>query len=303
MYHYSAFNLGISSPLELPLMPVAENGTDVVITLGSCDPQAGPPPAMDHAFHVTPRFATLDYAGVGTLTVRDGRKLCVRLLPGADESRLPGLLTGAALAVLLYQRGLLVLKASAVAVNGAAVVLMAGSGRGKSTLAAKLCQQGHRLLADDITAIDISKGPPRVIPAAPLLKLDPQIAAALGLAHVSVPGVSGNEGKEVFLVENSFAATPTPIGAVYHLFPGSDNNIGYIPLQAGLTAVSYHSYPGCLLQPSTLDHLRQYSRLVGAVPVCELTRRGSLDELAEQAQMIVDHVAAHQQNHGRRRLV
>jgi hypothetical protein len=289
VYYYSAFNLCIASHIELPFLPPADYGGDVMISLAPRDPHAGPPPEMAQAFHVTPRLATLDYASLGTLTVRGGRELRVTLLPAADESRLPGYLIATALAVLLYQRGLLVLQASAVAVAGVAAVFMAGSGGGKSTLAAKLHQQGHGLLAEDITAIDMRSGKPHVIPAAPLLQLDGQSAAALGIAEAGSNDAS--QGKRVRLIEHGFARSPTPLRTIYHLQPGTDNNIGYIPLPAGLTALSYHSYPTCLMQPSSQEHLRQCSRLVGAVMICELTRRCELADLGEQAQMIEDHLA------------
>lgn len=291
MYSYCAYNLGISSEVELPHLPPGSSRGDVYIRLAGTDPLAGPPPYMDTAYHVTPRLATLDYAGLGRLVVRDGREITIRLLPGADESPLPFCITGTALAILLYQRGLLVLQASAVMIGGKAVVLMAGRGAGKSALAARLCHQGHSLLADDITAIDLQPRQPVVIPATPTLLLDATTVAALGqdpahlhLLHPATP-------KFVSKVERGFAQAPVPLSVVYGIQTRRDNNIGHIPLQAGLSAIIRHSYPDCLLQPGGIDHLRQCSRLVGAVAVCELSRRLDTAELPELAQMVEGHVA------------
>lgn len=302
MYHYSAFNLRISSPIELPWLPPADDGADIIISFAPRDPHAGPPPAMEHAFHVTPRVGLLDYAELGRLTLVEGRELRVALLPHADESRLPEYIMGPALAVLLYQRGLLVLRASAVGIGGAAILFLAGSGGGKSTLAAKLYQRGHELLAEDVAAVDMSGSFPRLIPAPPMLQLDASTAASLSLAQSPARLGRPQPAKGVSLVEQLPAAA-TPLGAVYALRKGEQNGISFLPLQAGLAAVAHHSYPACLLLPSSRDYLRLCSRLVGAVPVCQFTRRYDLGELAEQAGMLEEHLQAQLQLRGGSSLV
>lgn len=280
MYHHRVYNLGVSSEIELPYFPQAPAGGDVVIRLCPPDTHAGPPPNMRQMFHVTPRLATLSYAGLGTLVVRDGRAIDVRLLPDADTTHLALYLAGIAMAVLLYQRGLLVLRASAVAVGCRAVVLIAGPLEGESALAAALCRQGHTLLADGITAIDMAAGHPMLIPA-------------LTYEHVSSPLPVHPAGeKPEGLRMYTRAETMVPLQVIYDIQPGDDNNIAYIPLQAGLAAISRHSYPTCLLQPGGIEHLRLCSRLVGAVAVCELTQGPSLDDLPELTQMIEGHVTS-----------
>lgn len=291
MYSYCAFSLSISSTIELPQLPPATAGGDVHIRLAPRDPRAGPPPDMPYAYHVTPRLATLDYAGLGTLVVSGGRAITARLLPEADERRLPPLITGAALAILLYQRGLVALQASAVAIHGRAVVLMAAGGQGVAALAAELHRNGHAPLADEITAIDLRARQPVVIPAAPTLLRDARAAAAPGRDPAAPRPLPYNSQELVGQAGPRGACAPVPLAVVYDLHTRGDNNIGYIPLQAGLTAVTRHSYPDCLLQPGGIDHLRQCSRLVGAVAVCELARRLDSGDLPELAQMIESHVA------------
>jgi hypothetical protein len=287
VYYYRAYCLNISSEIELTHLPPAEAGGDVMICRTPSDSQAGPPPKMSTAFHVTPRLATLAYAGLGTLTVRGGREILVTPLPDADESQLPHRLTGEAMAVLLYQRGLLVLQASAVAIGGVAAVFIAGRGGDKSSIAARLVQRGHQLLADEFVAVDLLAGQPVVI-RGPALDAG-SLAAQLDEREVG-------QGADHALLSSGCLGcaprleAPVPLRAVYYLQPGFDNNIVYQPLKAGLTAVMYHSYPPCLIQPGGLQHLQQCSRLVGAVPVCELTRRPGSDEFTEVAELVERHL-------------
>ncbi len=292
VFCYYAYNLRISSPVELPHLPHAPSGDDILIKLMLPDANAGPPPGMAYAFHVTPRMATLDYAELGTLTVREGRTIEVTLRPGAREELLPYYLTGEAMAALLYQRGLLVFQASAIAIQGMAVVFLAGRGGGKSVLAAKLHQEGHTLLAEDVTAIDLRAGRPLVIPAAPMLRLDQKSVAALGCEPAWRLTAQFQTEKAVSVVERGFADAPAPLRVVYHLQAGAENMIGHSSILAGVTTVRYHSYPDCLLQPGGIDHLQRCSTLASTVPVCTITYRQDLQALPELVEMIERHMVS-----------
>jgi hypothetical protein len=97
------------------------------------------------------------------------RSLAVGRLPATS------LLVGPALPLLLFARGVLCLLASAVAHAGGAVLFLGDSGRGKSTLAARL---GLRRLADDIVPCATLGGMPQALPRFPQLKLpwqDPKV--------------------------------------------------------------------------------------------------------------------------------
>ncbi|PYG00673.1 hypothetical protein SAMN05216184_103246 [Georgenia satyanarayanai] len=78
----------------------------------------------------------------------------VRSVDGSDEGMASVLTTGASLAFQLYQRGHLVLHASAVEVGGSAWGFVGRSGMGKSTMAALLCGDGGALITDDVLRLD-----------------------------------------------------------------------------------------------------------------------------------------------------
>lgn len=75
--------------------------------------------------------------------------------PAADPALVGMLVTGAMTAFLLTMRGTPVLHASAVEREGRALAFVAGSGEGKSTLAALCCRAGARLVSDDTLALDL----------------------------------------------------------------------------------------------------------------------------------------------------
>lgn len=69
---------------------------------------------------------------------------------GAERDLLSVMLSGTLMATLLTLMGRTVLHASAVQRDGRAVALVGNSGAGKSTLAAMCCNEGGRLVSDDV---------------------------------------------------------------------------------------------------------------------------------------------------------
>lgn len=92
--------------------------------------------------------------GVGEFVVTGGCEIRVAATPGAFPESIEAARQGPARRFLLQQRGLIVLHAAAVRLGHRAVALLGSSGSGKSTLAAALLARGHRLMAEDILAVE-----------------------------------------------------------------------------------------------------------------------------------------------------
>ena len=136
-YFYKAYGLRIHSDLWLSdLIPSPPGKSDVRIRLGRLDEsfllaelKGG---ITRSGYGTTARASTeavtFHWRGVGTALVRGGRDVIVEPDPGIDERDLSPYLNGSILAVLLHQRGLLVLHASAVVLNGQAVRILRRQG-------------------------------------------------------------------------------------------------------------------------------------------------------------------------------
>ncbi|MGA2756750.1 MAG: hypothetical protein ABSF58_05305 [Solirubrobacteraceae bacterium] len=97
----------------------------------------------------------MESAGHVTMVVsEDG--LSIRCAPagGGSDSGWPALVTAQALPLAATLRGLEVFHASAVSLDGRALLFCASRGGGKSSLAAQLVLRGAGLLSDDAVAID-----------------------------------------------------------------------------------------------------------------------------------------------------
>ena len=80
----------------------------------------------------------------------------IRITPGhlSSSQVIRSLLFGPAMAALLFQRGIVVMRGATIQIGNNAMLIIGRSGVGKSTLAAKLISRGHKIIADDIAPID-----------------------------------------------------------------------------------------------------------------------------------------------------
>jgi hypothetical protein len=299
MHHYVAYGLSIHSALPLPeLQASAEATADVVVRREKIDRL---PPGTDPGktyFHVTPQEAYFLWEGVGAFLVRGGREVLVDPIAGAEERviRLP--LLGAVLAVLLHQRGFLVLHASAVAVEGGGVAFLGAKGWGKSTMAAALYARGHCLIADDVVALDVDgAGDPMLLPGFPQLKLWPEAAASsMGDDPESLPRLHPQVEKRSRRITDGFSQQRFPLRRIYLLAESPTPAIEPLPPREAILQLISHSYSSRfgkqLLQGrEAASHFRQCARLTGQLPVCWLKRHLSLEALPALARMVEEDLS------------
>lgn len=169
--HYIAYGLRWDSAIVLPFAtsPTPAGVPDVVVRLGTTPsdmPRRGGTP---HAFQAVPGAALLAVEGIARYYITPSE--IVAHTEGGDERDIAAFLIGPALAALLQMRGVVTLHAAAVEMGEKAVLLLGGSGAGKSALAAALVRRGHALLADDVSGLEAANGAILVPPAFPALRL------------------------------------------------------------------------------------------------------------------------------------
>ncbi len=220
VYRYTAYGITFEVPFRCRGLTAAEPGTpaEVVVREGTVARALDGPVASDRRWDIAPgRFLLRGGRRAGRFLVRDG-SVIVERNPGAEEDVVARCFTEDVLPVLLRQRGLLVLHANA-AVTPRGVVAIAGeSGAGKSTTLAALLQRGCAMLADDITALDLTAdGHLEVRPGVGRVSLTE--AAVDGLGYRFHPGLdrSWRPTKSALATGESMACHPGRLSAVYVL--------------------------------------------------------------------------------------
>lgn len=188
-------DIEIPNPVSAPSGP----GYDVLIRLGAVNGYADAVPCGDGITAVTPDGRVLlDVPDAGRFLIEDGERITVEpVSPAVRTADLLVYLLGTAFGALLMQRGIIPLHATTVRVGTRAVALCGESGAGKSTLGRALVEQGHALVADDVTPVrDIGVGgaPPLCLPLVPFIKLWEESLQAFGGAddHLGAirPGIA-----------------------------------------------------------------------------------------------------------------
>lgn len=293
---YSAYGLNIHSALPLPELLPVEAAADVVIEYGRLEM-----PRFEDTYYiirVDGDVISLFMEDVGAVQVQAGCKIVIDPLPGAEELGFRFLVTGMAMGLLLYQRGVFTLHASAVAMGDKAIGFVGAKGMGKSTTAAALFQQGYPIVTDDLLVLDLAGRQDEVFvrPGYPHLKLWPEsIAATLKDNPDTLSRVHPEATKRVRLTTQGFSKTFLPLRCIYVLDsgPGSEMTITSLPDGEACIELIRHSYAVRMLQQrgATPDHLQQCASLIKRVPIRRLNRANTLSRLEDLVACIESDVA------------
>lgn len=298
MFFYRAYGLVIESVVPLPeLIPTTETCVDVTIRPGRIERSPHEVDMQLYQFHATEQDVYFAWPQAGVFLARASQEIIFDVDSNIDLDIIRFPLLGMALAVILHQRGYLVMHASSIEVNGSAVAFVGKKGMGKSTTSAALYTQGHSLIADDIVAIDLNgSGTPMVIPGFPQFKLWAESAIALGDDPETLPRLAAGYEKRSRRADDRFSTTPIPLKRIYVLSEGDTLQIQPLQPQSSVFHVVANSHIARIAEPMLrgtdgISHFRQCMRLIEQVPVCELQRPRSLALLPELVRWVEADIA------------
>jgi hypothetical protein len=182
---------------------------------------------QDPAFLLTSfgerEFFQLAYSD-GTRFVVNGAATRIWGAPGESQTMedLSTYFLGPIMGFILRRRGVTALHASAVCVDGKAIVLTGAAGAGKSTSAAALALRGESVLCEDIAAIEEKDGDFAVEAGYPRVCLWPESVEMLRGRADALPQLSPNWEKCFLALDGfpaSFETRKSPLGAIYILAP------------------------------------------------------------------------------------
>jgi hypothetical protein len=213
-------------------------------------------------------------------------------LSAADAA---GYLAGSVLAFVLRLRGAVPLHASAIAVDGRALLFIGDAWAGKSSTAAAFSTLGYPVLADDIVRIDIGHREGFAYPVHPRLGLWSDSAEALFGAPREERAHSQEYQKRVFDPQGAgslFDARSVPIAAIYVLGErlrevSARPSIEPVPPSAALVALVRHTFGGSYLDRAMRAlEFDVLCRLVDCVPVRQLRFGDDLSALQESCEVL-----------------
>ena len=158
MHFYRVSGLSVASEIALPGLIAGTAGAapQVTIRRGAVPENLPEPSASGPTWQVAGKQFLLRIPDIARFLLNDGREIV--FAPESDDNvaDIPIFILGTVFGILLHQREQIVLHASAVRVQGRAVLFCGASGAGKSTLAAALAQRGYSLVTDDFCTLSIN---------------------------------------------------------------------------------------------------------------------------------------------------
>lgn len=292
MPHYTAYGLGIDSILTLPELVSGADRLDLVI---KSDRIPLDPLVNNEQFYYWRNDSEtgLHWQELGTFLIREGKEIIIDPAAGVKEEDLHPALLGACMAVVLHQRGYLILHASAVAIEGRAIAFLGEKGWGKSTMAVSLAARGHQFVTDDVMAIDLSGDIPLVFPSFPQLKLCPDALMSMGKDPETLLRVMPQVEKRQYKLEQKFSTAPLPLRSVYLLGKGEAVSIKKIPTKEQILPLLAHSYGARfgkkLLHLGEASHFVQCTQLAKKVGIYRLQRPADLLLLDNIVDLVEQH--------------
>lgn len=212
-------------------------------------------------------------------------------------------LLGTVLSYWLERQGILAFHASAVAIGDRAVGFLATNGGGKTSLAAALLQAGHRLLTDDVLALETDGPVPLGRPAYPSMRMWPKLAANFVGDFKTLPRVHPQIAKRRVPVGEGgfgrFCSEPMPLTCLYlpeRRDPASaGTEIQITPLPAATAVIEWvrQSFIPRLVAAtgSQPQRLARLAKLAERLPLRRLSYPSGLEHLGRVREAI-EHDAA-----------
>lgn len=205
---------------------------------------------------------------------------------------------GAGFGLVLRLRGVPALHASAIGVGEGAVAVTGPAGAGKSTTAAAFAARGHRILADDVTALRVDGGCVRLVPAYPHLRLWPDVIPALHGPGADLPPLTPHWEKRYLDLDDAgaFGAEPLPLRAVYVLAGREAEDAPRIepvaPAEAVLTLAASQYLGWFPLPEARAGDFRVLARAASAVPVLRVIPHADPARIGALVDLIASDAAA-----------
>lgn len=288
MYFYQAYGLQIRSEFHLPELVVGGNGRDLWIRRGEVSPPEMtnsriPRQGIEAWFGGTLDEAYLQWGEIVTFCAQAGQTLTVAPGDRANPQLLNLYILSEALGLILHQRGLMLIHASAIRIRDAVVIFVGVPGEGKSTTAAAFAQRGHLVLSDDMVAIDFSRPQPMVLPAFPQIKIWSASVKGLNYNESTLAPLFPGSTKRTIRQTEDFEIEGIPLAQVLFLETGDRFSLDRLDASEAIVQLTrFFSCPNPLLQGTALSqHFDHCTQLLHTVPVNRLTRPKSFPALQQ----------------------
>lgn len=302
VHYFQAYGLRFGSCISVSGFEIMPPG-NVDVLINYCKV----PQAVSNAILTSPSMQIakdqflLSIEKTATYYVQGGSSICIQAANESDEASIRFYLLGIVMGMLLHQRKMFVMHASAVKIDDACILFAAPSGFGKSSLAAAFSQKGYALVADDLAAIQIDEyNIPRLVAGVSHIKLADDSAQKLGLSGENLFKVFPDQRKHILPINCQQLNQTLPIAHIFELQVGDENK--FILEQAvgmeKFNLLRKHTFKEWAICALGLQkkHFEYCLAMHSAVAVSKVTRPAQGFQLAELRDFLSSHLATQRQS-------
>ncbi len=299
-YRYLYYGLTVSSEIRLPELTKIDGATverepDIALTTGDV------PETLPHAEIRMPtyevchqQFFLLRAPGIARYLVTWPGEVRIEAHIDENDARVRTFILGTVFSLILHQRGLMVMHASAARFGKHTLLFCGPSGAGKSTMAASLANMGGQIISDDISVIDTSKeDSPIILPSMSCVKLWPDVLDMFDMEPKDKELLSLNK----YHVEFDICLSPAPVTHLFQLEkanPGQTNAVAFNQGQQALRVVSKNIYRPRIVAKMQLSSRKHADAATLAASICvgTIKRAKNLEAIHETADWLLRNLDA-----------
>lgn len=219
MKYYKIFGYVVKSAFEIQeAVEVEEQEWDVLVELGLPPTEVKEALQKGETCRVDRKIAWFYMRNIGMYYIEQGRHIII----WKESEQMTTLvrnyhLLGSAFSLLMFQREVIPMHSGTVEIAGKAVVLLGGSGAGKSTTSMLLRQQGGKFVSDDITPLKLKEGKVMVSPAFPVQRLCRDAALRQGIDLEELTYINPEKDKYAMFLKEGYCVNDMPLGMIVEL--------------------------------------------------------------------------------------
>jgi hypothetical protein len=291
-FKYEAFGLKIHSKILLPeLRPLESETADITIYLGEVDLPQGNVLNEGFSYNVTKNAIYRFWDDIGKFKITKS-SITIDPAHGLNKIILRTFLLGTVFATLLRLRGLFVLHASSVNINGSAVAFSGFKGYGKSTTAMTFYNEGYPVVADDYIAIEFDNNDiPIISPGFPSLRLSSESMEHTSLNHDKSNLGSDMMDKTYASVPKCFSSNKIPLKKIYILQRDKESKIINLKSQEAFMELVKNTFGIHMFSKSELpDNFFKSQMLLKNIDVAILKISNSLKEIRMVVKIVEEDI-------------
>ena len=296
MYCYSLFGFSVWCDIYLPELPAHFlndcKNPDIQIKTGTQKPAQteNHKPFQVVCLKEAPARFKLIWNRIGCYTVDESGLILAEPEPSCNIQIFRQSIYGVVFALFLLTKKFLVLHGTSVTINGVTLTIIGNEGEGKSTLSAHLLARGHKLVSDDISAIDFSPKRLAVLPGCSVLRLWDNYIPDIIATTARYAYLINKKGKKAYFLDTIIEPSATILGGLIILEQGKKLDYELLTGQKKLIHITTGNYFSRIINtlpiPFQKQILTQSGQLASQTPAWTLKRPHDLKKLDLTAEII-----------------